>query len=380
MENTDAPPTPPNLRGDTAGAPGGSNLRAAGQPKRSKGRVKIVSLNVRGAGTVSERHPGEKWLRIHQLIKEKRIGILAVQEAHLTQERADVINALFENSIVVNTSPDPTSPAAARGVAIVVNKSVFDTGNELACKTIVPGRAMEISLKWGARGRMRIVNVYAPNDMSENANFWRTMHTYLEDCNDNSPDLIIGDFNMVEERMDRAPAREDPNTTAEALQELRLKWNLVDGWRNANPNSRKFSYMQIATGSQSRIDRMYIAENLVRKSADWRIEEPGISTDHSLVSMTIANYADPFVGPGRWVIPRAVITDRSFLDETVKIGAAALREINDVRDGPGQKTPQEAYEDFKANIRTRARKRVKELFAKWDKKILALKEKIESVM
>ncbi|KAH9856132.1 Endonuclease/exonuclease/phosphatase [Lenzites betulinus] len=308
-------------------------------------------------------------------MKEKHIGLLAVQEAHLTQDRADILNEIFGESLVFHASPDPTAPTAARGVAFVVNKRHFNTGQEMTCVQVAGGRALEITLKWGASGKIRVLNVYAPNLMSENADFWTMLNTYLYECDGDRIDVMLGDFNMVEEPQDRAPARPDQARVCESLSSLRRGHDLLDGWRRTNPGVRGFSFAQASTGSQSRIDRIYVAASLETRAADWIIETPGIATDHSLVSVTIAHYADPFVGTGRWVIPRAIISDKTFMDETIAAGKRVLDELDRISE-ENEGTLQRLYEIFKRDTKCRARDRAKELYAKWDRKILDLKGKI----
>ena len=48
-----------------------------------------------------------KWLRIPQLIRENGIGILVVQETHLTNELASQFNNLFGNVLKLYFSLDP---------------------------------------------------------------------------------------------------------------------------------------------------------------------------------------------------------------------------------------------------------------------------------
>ncbi|KAH9852909.1 Endonuclease/exonuclease/phosphatase [Lenzites betulinus] len=318
-------------------------------------------------------------MRINQLVKEKRIGILALQETHLTEERAATLNNLFHDSLVVYPSPDPASPNSARGVAFAVNKNVMEIEIGVMHEHIVPGRAASISLRWGARNRIRIVNVYAPNNMCENAEFWELLNARLGRSGEEKPDLLVGDFNVVEAQHDRAPARLDPRTARESLGALKTKLCMTDGWRNTYPDERDFTFMQTGTGSQSRIDRIYVTDELLPKSADWRIDEPGINTDHRLTSVSLANYADPYIGRGRWTIPRAVIVDRLFMDEVVAAGISVMNEIESTSTPEHNVKVIETYTALKNKITCRARQRAKELYAKWEKKIKDLKDKIKMV-
>ncbi|KAG2739444.1 hypothetical protein P692DRAFT_20681500, partial [Suillus brevipes Sb2] len=44
------------------------------------------------------------------------------------------------------------------------------------------------------------------------------------------PDFMLGDFNLTEDPLDRAPAKLDNENAISALRELRQKLNLQDTW------------------------------------------------------------------------------------------------------------------------------------------------------
>ncbi|KAH9853569.1 Endonuclease/exonuclease/phosphatase, partial [Lenzites betulinus] len=338
--------------------------------------MKLATLNIRGGGPVTDANPGEKWMRINQLMKCEHLAVLAVQETHLTQEKVISLNRLFADSLMIVASLDPISPTAARGVAFVINKRVIDTEEGVPITELLPGRAIMISIRWGAAGTMRVLNVYAPNAATENATFWDNITSYFDNTGSRKPDILMGDCNVVEAKEDRAPSRPDPEKPRSSLRTVLRTLRLTDGWRATHPGVRTFTFTQESTGSQSRIDRIYIATDLMNKAADWKVAGSGVCTDHSLASVTVANYGDPFIGTGRWVIPKCVVTDRLFLDETVKEGRVCHEKMVSHQSGGSPSCVQEVYFEFKQNVVSRARSRVKALYAKWDRKIKNLKEKV----
>ncbi len=69
---------------------------------------------------------------------------------------------------------------------------------------------------------------------------------------------MAGDFNMVEDSLDRLPAHSDQENTTDALDNLKQLLGLEDGWRNTFPQKIAFTYLQSnGSKSQSRIDRIY---------------------------------------------------------------------------------------------------------------------------
>lgn len=108
--------------------------------KTTRARITIASLNTRGRsqnGCLSE---VSKWMQIHQLIRDNGVGILAVQESHLSQAHVDDIHRLFGRRLRVLTSSDPTDPTRARGIAFVLNKDRTNI-NEVSMQELIPGRA-----------------------------------------------------------------------------------------------------------------------------------------------------------------------------------------------------------------------------------------------
>jgi len=56
-------------------------------------------------------------------VKENSIGILAIQETHLTDEYKENLNNLFNRQLLILKSPDPNN-TRARGVGFVLNKKL----------------------------------------------------------------------------------------------------------------------------------------------------------------------------------------------------------------------------------------------------------------
>ena len=121
----------------------------------------MASLNIKGrrSGDI------EKWMHIPQIICEKRIGILAVQETHLTDELAHQFKSLFDNTLELIFSLY-LETCNARGVALVLNKRLIKTDN-IRSTTIIPGRAIMINIPWHGDQSINVLAIYAPNTPRE---------------------------------------------------------------------------------------------------------------------------------------------------------------------------------------------------------------------
>ncbi|KAL1938742.1 hypothetical protein VTO73DRAFT_11345 [Trametes versicolor] len=223
---------------------------------------------------------------------------------------------------------------------------------------------------------LKILNTYAPNEAPANAAFWRT----LEETNLGRVDLLLGDLNVVEDRADRLPPREDPEAPREALQALCGKLTLLDGWRITQPLEKGFTYMQESTASQSRLDRIYVRRAMAKDCSEWGIVEPGIPTDHLLVTVAIENYKAPFIGKGRWVMQPHLLEDEDLKKTMLALGAQLCRRIEGMVTRTPENNPQKAYTDFKTELVHAARMRAREKIPKIQKRMERLRKDLAETL
>ena len=241
---------------------------------RTRATIKIGSLNMRGNGaTIGSGN--SKWLCMNQLTRDEKIAVLTVQETHITEQKAEELNSLFQASLRVIVSPDPANPTGARGVALVLNKRLIKA-DEVKTEVLIPGRAIYAIIPWSRGTQFTLLAVYAPNERAENAQFWKSLEELLET---KAVDVMMGDFNVVESAIDRLPMREDDTGSVEALRDLCVRKHLKDEWRVRNEQERMYTYRQTATGSMSCIDRIYLSDRVRGGAVEWDVKPPGFSTD-----------------------------------------------------------------------------------------------------
>ncbi|KAG6328512.1 hypothetical protein ID866_10577 [Astraeus odoratus] len=139
-------------------------------------------------------------------MRDDKITILVLQETHLTQDHTTILNGIFSDSLLITSSLDQNHPHS-KEVAIVFNKRLLGSKNE----------------------KINILGVYPPNDPTENKHFWETIHDSI--INLLQPDVILGDFNFVEDPLDGLPAHFDSPNTTEAWCSLKFHLHLTNGWR-----------------------------------------------------------------------------------------------------------------------------------------------------
>ncbi|EPS92773.1 hypothetical protein FOMPIDRAFT_1033892 [Fomitopsis schrenkii] len=248
----------------------------------------------------------------------------------------------------------------AEGVAFVLNRELVDV-SQVEAHAIIPGRALYIKMKWHGDKALTLLNVYAPNRSTENARFWESIQEELRARRLARPDVMMGDFNVVEEPGDRLPMREDANTPVQALKTL-LRWlELTDGWRMSEPTTKEYSYPQRGAPSRSRIDRIYVTQELLQASNEWTIGTTAIPTDHRLVSAKISTENAPFIGKGRWVMPAHIMLDQKYVEEIIALGKASIEEAQRTsgQNRTHEANPQKILKKFKTEAARRAKSRLK---------------------
>ncbi|TFK62737.1 DNase I-like protein, partial [Pluteus cervinus] len=294
--------------------------------KNLRATLQIATLNIRGGGSTQTEG---KWQHVNQIMRDRRIGILAVQETHLTDTIVDSLHEQFGKRILIHHTSDTEHPNS-KGVALVFNR------DETACEeatshVIIPGRALYTQLPWKGENKFHILAIYAPNNHTENADFWEEITQILREEHLPHPDIVLGDFNLVEDQLDRMPSHPDPERATSALQELKSEYNLIDGWRYENENIVQYTYMQVGGKIHSRLDRIYINEALLPNTHKWEIQSIGIATDHKLVSAQVINPTKPWIGKGRWSVPLSILKDKKALDELRELGRKIVESLPALR-------------------------------------------------
>ena len=336
-------------------------------------RIKIASLNIKGrtSGDIN------KWLHIPQLIRENGIGILAVQETHLTDELASQFDNLFGNVLKLYFSPDPLT-RNAKGVAVIINKRLIPTDN-VKLHILIPGRAMGISLPWQNDESINVLAIYAPNSPRETRDFWVNVQHQLGATRSFSPDIMLGDFNLVEDSIDRIPSNSDDPQSVELLREFKMRHKLVDGWRKVNPEEKGYTWSRESDGTQSRIDRIYIHEELFDVSSGWNITQSPIPSDHDLVSAFISTPTAPIIGRGRWAIPPRLFKHKLIKKELQLLGRELQSRLESTKPRSPLENPQTILRDFKTKVKNILRSHEKRAQPMLKNKIASLAESLRNV-
>ncbi|EJD37616.1 hypothetical protein AURDEDRAFT_73023, partial [Auricularia subglabra TFB-10046 SS5] len=226
---------------------------------------------------------------------------------------------------------------------------------------LVPGRAIVCKMEWRQGTFLKILAIYAPTVKKENGVFWKKIRSLIKKKRNRpmKPDVLLGDFNQVEDAIDRFPAKKNAIDSPDTFDALKKSLNVVDGWRNTFPNKTEWTWRNADRSSMSRIDRIYLTKDLLLSSRDWTIKTSNLTrNDHSRIGVEIAHPNAPEAGPGRWSMRPDLIKNTSFMTEVDALLGSARNKIEalDNQQRSADHNAQTIWKDFKDSVRELARK------------------------
>ena len=158
---------------------------------------------------------------------------------------------------------------------------------------------------------MTLVNIYAPNN--DNPAFFQNLlcHILSFECEEV---IVGGDFNLV---LDVHKDKKGGNLTTHSnslkeVQNMENLLDLIDVWRVFNPDTKRFTWRRTKPEIHSRLDFFLVSASLTPTIRNADIL-PGYKTDHSLITIHLANNNNPR-GPGFWKLNTSFLLDDEYVD------------------------------------------------------------------
>lgn len=217
---------------------------------QKRANIKIGTVNINGLHTLTEGPcTFEKWAEINATMKKEKIAILAVQKTHLDEQNLEAIHQSLGKRLRIINSPLEDNPRTSTRVAFVLNKVLINI-NKLESHELIKGRALAMKLTWKNEEETLLINVYAPNRRSDHKDFWQKIENERIFKRLRKPDFVLGDFNLMEEPIDRFLAKHNNQGAVAALWEFRLNTGVQDKWRHTFPKTREYTYRSAANEQQ----------------------------------------------------------------------------------------------------------------------------------
>src|SRR5882724_7528871 len=143
--------------------------------------------------------------------------------------------------------------------------------------------------------------------------------------NNKQKDLfVVGDFNCVENDIDRSPPHKDNEKVVASLRKITTINKLIDIWGMENPANKIFSIFQTSSKAMAHIDRIYVHKDLLNYVYDNEVGMGQEISDYDPVFVKIMAKNLPYCGKGLWKLPDKIIKNKKFRDTSEKI----LRSFN----------------------------------------------------
>jgi len=126
---------------------------------------------------------------------------------------------------------------------------------------MIPNRASKLKVKWGYNQELTLINIYALNNEENKIKFFEKL-TSMTRNNKHKALCVMGDFNCVENDIDRSPPHKDNEKVVASLRKITTRNKLIDVWRMQNPTNKSFSF-QTSSKAMACIDRIYIHKDLL---------------------------------------------------------------------------------------------------------------------
>jgi hypothetical protein len=190
---------------------------------------------------------------------------------------------------------------------------------------------------------------------------------------------MLGDFNLVEQAIDRLPMHNDRENTVEALAKIKDKLSLMDGWRETYPTTKDYTFVQGSTNSRSRIDHIYINKQAFADAQEWQISLVGIPTDHMLASVRITHPENPDLGPGRWSMKNSSIKNQKAAQFAREEGIKLAEEFAQLQlvGRTEEKNPQVSWCTYKKRLADRMKKLDQQERCILDRKITQVQKELK---
>ena len=141
----------------------------------------------------------------------------------------------------------------------------------------------------------------------------------------------VGDWNFVEDQVDRSPQHPDDRVVTREMARLKASLELIDGWRKAHPTTHSFTW-EGTTGNErrkifSRIDRIYISAKTWQTTNEYKIISCDVS-DHDGVSVMVRNSSAPEAGTGEQKLCLKILNHQVFKREALRLLNKLERKLN----------------------------------------------------
>ena len=160
--------------------------------------------------------------------------------------------------------------------------------------------------------RIVLVNIYAPNDQTQQVLFFKRLQQHLEPFAEEHI-VVGGDYNCALTEKDKKGGNPVSKKTSviKEINQLCHAYNLTDVWRSLNPDLEIFTWGNKSFKIQCRLDYFLVSQELCRLATACKIVHAA-ETDHSQILIHFKNEkANQRKGPGFWKFNNSLLKDEN---------------------------------------------------------------------
>ena len=256
-------------------------------------------MNCRGLGEFTKRRD------VFHFLREKNFSIYLLQDTHFTCGIEDRVKREWGYDAYFSSFS-----SNSRGVAILIN-------NNIEYKLInvikdINGNYIILRIK-AFENEFVIVKIYGPND--DQPNFYINLEDTIRTSGNIDNLLIAGDFNLVMNfDLDYCNYVRRNNIEArEKVLDMMDNFDLLDIYRELNPEVRRYTWRRSTPFQQSRLDFFLMSDTLSPFVRDADIL-PGYKTDHSIITLSLM-FGEEEKRQNFWKFNSSLLTDINYLTE-----------------------------------------------------------------
>ena len=260
--------------------------------------LKIASANCRGLADAKKRRDVFNYLR------DLRYSIYFLQDTHFTPENESRIKNEWGLDVYFSSFS-----SNSRGVAVLFNDNI--QYKILDIVKDINGNFLILKVEMFDKIFI-LVNIYGPND--DKPEFYTHLEEKVEGMGQAENIIFGGDWNLVRDfSMDCFNYRRQNNVEAsKQVDELCLNLDLVDVWRQCNPDVRRYTWRRPTPIQQSRLDFFLVNDILAVHSNQVDIL-PGYRTDHSIITISF-QFGEDHPRKSFWKFNCSLLSDSSYLE------------------------------------------------------------------
>ena len=263
---------------------------------------RILSLNVRGLNKSTKRRQLFRWL--HQ----QNADVIFLQETYSSPQTIKLWETEWGGKIVESHGSNHS-----RGVMILFKPKINVTIDKIIRDKNGRYVLSEVFLD---DVKFIFVNIYAPNDQTQQIHFLRDLSSSVLTNYANETLVLGGDFNCALTELDKRGGRsvELKKAVIQEMNKMIITHDLIDTWREKHPSLQGFTWSNPSMKIQCRLDYLVISKDM-RSSLKFVKIIPNIFSDHSALSLSIiSEEKEVNRGPGFWKFNNSLLTDKDYTE------------------------------------------------------------------